>query len=519
MKKSGSLVGGAVLGTVFNALYEGLKHLIHKNHIFKAFFKDMKSSLDHLRPLIQQIVECNDKLIYCSKEELEGLEEVIKEGGQLVEKCLKVSRWKHLKKYKYARKLLEWDESLKMQLVILKVQESRDVKKIAVELDNLAIKVDHMNDMIQNQSAGSSSSHAALELPPLPDLIVGLEVPLMELKRKLLTDDGESMLVLTAPGGCGKTTLAKKFCQDQQVKEQVGRWLQRYFVEKRHHPILLVLDDVWSGSESIVGHFHFEMSNYKILVTSRSEFPWFASSYHLKLLDEHNAMKLFHHYASLGDGSSLIKEELSRKIVQRCNGFPLAITIVGRSLCEKPIEFWRKTEAEWAKGSSILDTETKLFLCLQSSLDALDEDMALVKECFFDLGSFPEDYQIPLATLFDMWVELHGLDEHSKCIANVYELRTRTLANLIDHREMKMEGDDFYDERFLTQHDLLRELAIYHAKLEPVERRKRVIIEICGNDLPKWWRERKYQPMKARLLSISTDRGSQWNGPTCKCQK
>lgn len=67
-----------------------------------------------------------------------------------------------------------------------------------------------------------------------------------------------------------------------------------------------------------------------------------------------------------------------------------------------------------------------------------------------------------------------------------------------------MEGEDFYDECFVTQHDLLRELAIYHAKFDPVDRRKRVNIEICGNDLPKWWRERKYQPMKARLLSIST---------------
>lgn len=122
------------------------------------------------------------------------------------------------------------------------------------------------------------------------------------------------------------------------------------------------------------------------------------------------------------------------QIVKRCNGFPLAITIVGRSLCHQPIEFWRKTEAEWSRGSSILDSETKLLLCLQSSLDALDDEMVIVKECFLDLGSFPEDYRIPVATLFDMWVELYELDENNMCISNIDELRTRSLANLIDQR-------------------------------------------------------------------------------------
>lgn len=215
MEEPRSLLGGAVVGTVCNALYDIIKHVIHKNLIFKPLFEDMKSSLDTLRPLIQQIVECNNKLIYCSKEELQRLEEVMKEGAQLVEKCSKVSLWVPYKKYKYGRKLLKLDESLKKQLDILQLRVS--IKMVA-GFDNLAAKVDQMNDKKQIQSAGSSSSHTALELPPLPKLTVGLEVPLRDLKRKLLTDDGESMLVLTAPGGCGKTTLARKFCEDQQVK-------------------------------------------------------------------------------------------------------------------------------------------------------------------------------------------------------------------------------------------------------------------------------------------------------------
>ena len=65
-----------------------------------------------------------------------------------------------------------------------------------------------------------------------------------------------------------------------------------------------------------------------------------------------------------------------------------------------------------------------------------------------------------------------------------------------------MEGDWYYSEHFVTQHDVLRELAIYNTKKGPVEHRKRLIIDICGDKLPKWWREQKQ--MKARLLSITT---------------
>ena len=214
---AGAFVGGAVLGTAFSALYQGVKELICKNHKYKLLFQDIKSSLDSLEPLIRQIQGCNNALLYCSKEELEGLEQVMKEGVELVDTCLKVSRWNPFRKYKYAIKLLGWDESLRRKLDILRVQETRDVKKMAVAVENIAMLVDRV---ILNQSAESSTSTSTtqhelckvLELPPLPRLVVGLDVPLKELKSKLLENDEVSMLVLTAPGGCGKTTLATMFC-------------------------------------------------------------------------------------------------------------------------------------------------------------------------------------------------------------------------------------------------------------------------------------------------------------------
>lgn len=56
----------------------------------------------------------------------------------------------------------------------------------------------------------------------------------------------------------------------------------------------------------------------------------------------------------------------------------------------------------------------------------------------------------------------------------------------------------------VTQPGLLRELAIHHGSQEPIEHTKRLVVEIIGNDLPKWWIEQKHQVLHARLLSITT---------------
>lgn len=120
------------------------------------------------------------------------------------------------------------------------------------------------------------------------------------------------------------------------------------------------------------------------------------------------------------------------QIAAPCKGYPLAIKVVGKSLRGKPIEFWHKRALEWSKGDSIIDSETEVLLRLQSSLDALDEKEAIIKECFLDLGSFPQDQRIPAAALIDMWAELYEeLDKDFLAIAKLYELTTRSLADLV----------------------------------------------------------------------------------------
>ncbi|TQD97228.1 hypothetical protein C1H46_017159 [Malus baccata] len=476
MSGAGGLIGGAALGTAFNVLYDVLNELITKNGIFKPLLKDIKSRLDSLAPLLKDIEKSNKKFDISDKE-LGNLKVHLEEGVKVVQKCKKVRWWSLYKRYKYANKLIEWDESLQRLLEILNVQGIRDMKDSSLSVRNIENVLSRIesNMVIPKQP----DSEAWCAVPQLPPLVVGLEFPLKELKMKLLKDKNVSMVVLTAPGGCGKTTLATKFCQDKDIKDtfkdniffvtvskkpklenivqdlyqrkgfpastfendvSAVMLLQRFLKEEGQNPFLIVLDDVWSGSESLVEKFdQFKTENHKFLVTSRSEFRGYGFPCHLQSLDHDNAMKLFHHSASLGDKSSHIPKDLSEKIVERCKGFPLAITVVGKSLCGKPIEIWQKRVIEWSKGFSILDSETELLLCLGRSLDALDKEMVGIKECFLDLGSFLEDQRIPAAALIDIWAELYDVDTDIKCIANLYELTTRSLANLVVTRRIRLE--------------------------------------------------------------------------------
>lgn len=119
-------------------------------------------------------------------------------------------------------------------------------------------------------------------------------------------------------------------------------------------------------------------------------------------------------------------------MVTFCKGLPLALTVVGASLCGQPAVRWKITLKKWSDGQSFFKSNSSLLLRLQTSIDALDEK---VKECFLDLGSFPEDDRIAGTILEDMWVELYRLDDEGMYASeNLLDLYLRNLINLVPIR-------------------------------------------------------------------------------------
>ena len=100
-----------------------------------------------------------------------------------------------------------------------------------------------------------------------------------------------------------------------QSDEDAIEQLQQLLEHIGSDPILLILDDVWPGSQSLPEKFGFKIPNYKIMVTSRTAFPRFKFRYNLNPLNDKDAMTLFRHSASLQDGCSNIPEEDIKKVL------------------------------------------------------------------------------------------------------------------------------------------------------------------------------------------------------------
>ncbi|KAJ9691626.1 hypothetical protein PVL29_013733 [Vitis rotundifolia] len=468
------IVGEAVLGEVTGQLIKPIFDAGKKAASFDEILKQVRSILKLIGPTVHQIKQLSGERDRPKEESEKQLIQLYEEGEKLLQKYYR-AHWL-INKWKYEGKVNAFYKSL-----LLFFQFGMPVEQFKTNMEILTLRQSQLKSGTGEVSGqiGFLDSGACYAPEP-PDFTVGLDVPLREVKELLFK---ESVVVVSAPGGSEKA------------------------------PVLLVLDDVWGGPdirfepEFPLQKFEFKIPECRILVTSRYGFPGFGSAYKLDLLHGEEAMRLFRHSAFPTDGDFMLDEDfdedLVKEIVKRCGGFPLALQVVGRSLCGLPVEIWKSRLLEWSEGQSILESGEGLLDCLQSSLASLNVKL---KECFMDLGSFPEDKKIPVTALIDMWAELYKLDTNGvHAISRLIKLSLQNLLKLVVTRKAATEVEGCYDDAFVLQHDLLRELAIRQSSQEPMEERKRLILDLSGNKLPDWWTEEKQPCIKARLLSISTD--------------
>jgi len=106
-----------------------------------------------------------------------------------------------------------------------------------------------------------------------------------------------------------------EFQSDEDAVNTLGLLLKKF----EGSPILLVLDDVWPGSEDLVEKFQFQISDYKILVTSRVAFSRFDKTFILKPLLYEDSVTLFRHYTQVDKNNSKIPDkDLIQKVLVLC---------------------------------------------------------------------------------------------------------------------------------------------------------------------------------------------------------
>ncbi|KAJ0442226.1 putative powdery mildew resistance protein, RPW8 [Helianthus annuus] len=523
-----ALILGALVGDAVSKLSDAIIHVMKTTSQFKSKLTQLQETVTRIKSIVDEIQKHN-QVLDRPNQETELFIAQLKSAQDLVLKCEHI-KWNFYKRYRQSLKLDDLNASmLRFFQIDVQLQEARDVKEVLVVVKDVQNRMDR-------SSGGWASS-----VPLLKGNVIGFDDRVRDLKVEVFKDwdvDDSVVVVVSAAGGCGKTTLVTKFCHDPQfatisntpnLKVVVRNLLQKNqggqqpdftsdedaiqqwgsFLGEHKSEVLLVLDDVWDAS--IVKAFKFKSPGYKILVTSRSTFTQFRT-YELHLLNHQDATNLFRYSAfSEGRNECNIPDDLVHKLVKCCKRHPLALSVIGGLLKGTHMAKWQFMLNKLSEGfgqKSVLDLDEDMRLRLATSLDVFKEGSE-IKECYLDLGLFPEDQKIAATTLMDIWISLYKHDEKgSATLNNLFELSSKNLATLLPIRKDSLAIANYCDENAVMQHDMMRMLAINISSQEPLEHRKRLIINANDQNI----RELP-QTINARLFSISTDEAFsfKWN--------
>ncbi|XP_073309804.1 disease resistance protein RPM1-like [Primulina huaijiensis] len=402
--------------------------------------------------------------------------------------------------------------------LILRHQIASEFRKIKLRMENVAKTQLRFKDIygFKNQESSSSSKTYDTRGDALlleEEEVVGIEEPKKQLVEWLKqTDDGLMVISVVGMGGLGKTTLVKKIYDDSSVnanfdchvwvtvsenidldrllrdminqltseaklqppenleamngdgmKEHVYKFLK----DKTY---MIVLDDVWKVDvwESIRYSFPRNNARGRIIITTRLYNIGNAACietgghlYNLAPLTAENSEKLFYRKAFPRNSCPSYLNEISKSILQRCEGLPLAIVVIGGLLATKNNNFedWKIFE-----GTIGLELQGDYLKRLNKLLSLSYYDLPYyLKACFLYLSIFPEDYLLTKLELIRIWIAEGFVEpKDGKTQEEIAETYLNELLNrsLIGVAETSLDGAPLS----FRIHDILREYIILKSR-------------------------------------------------------
>ncbi|EOA33672.1 hypothetical protein CARUB_v10019851mg [Capsella rubella] len=339
------------------------------------------------------------------------------------------------------------------------------------------------------------------EMPTQPT--VGQE-EMFEKAWKRLMEDGVGILGLHGMGGVGKTTLFKKIHNKllnstfdvviwivvsqgatiSKLQEDIAEklhlcgdeWKNKNDIDKatKIHTVLkgkrfvLMLDDIWEevDLEAIGVPFPTRENGCKVAFTTRSREVCGRMGDHepmqVNCLKRDEAWELFK--TKVGDNtlrSDPGTVELAKKVAEKCDGLPLALSIIGKAMSSK------NTVQEWEHAIDVLTTsaakfsgmENNILPILKFSYDSLMDDN--IKSCFLYCALFPEDFKIEKRSLINYWIceGFIGEEEDIKRARN----KGYTMLGTLIRANLLTEVRSRYGESCVMMHDVVREMALWIA--------------------------------------------------------
>ncbi|XP_047979493.1 putative late blight resistance protein homolog R1A-10 [Salvia hispanica] len=154
-------------------------------------------------------------------------------------------------------------------------------------------------------------------------------------------------------------------------------------------------------------------------------------------------------------------EDIGKKIVEKCNGLPLSIAVVGGLMAksEVTLEYWEHIEENL---SSIVNAENDDY-CLRILKLSYNHLPAYLKPCFLYFGVFEEDRVTDGSIIIRLWVSegfLKSID--NKSLTTVAE---QYLKELVDRNLILVHQSGILGHvKSYKIHDLLRDLSVKEAE-------------------------------------------------------
>ncbi|XP_060176637.1 putative disease resistance protein RGA3 isoform X2 [Lycium barbarum] len=340
--------------------------------------------------------------------------------------------------------------------------------------------------------------------------VVGRDNDVAEIKEMMLNireEDDFRTIPIVGMGGLGKTTVAKKIFNDEEIKQKFEKraWLclpemrersemksfleqflesltdRKLEVQRRDTIVkklqdklggkryLLVLDDLWKVDSTLWHEFVDTLRGINasrgncILVTTRRELV--ASTvagavdlHMLKNLAADHCWSIFKR-RTFPDGK--VPEEMvsmEKRIVEMCKGLPLAASVLGGLLCNKEKHEWQAIlDGNHLVAGEDDNRENSIEKILKLSYDYLPSPH--LKKCFAYFAMFPKDFKFEKNQLIQLWMAegfLHPCQETTA----MEDVGNKFFQLLLQNSLLQdVELDEHNNITQCKMHDLVHDLA------------------------------------------------------------
>ncbi|XP_042380387.1 putative disease resistance protein RGA3 [Zingiber officinale] len=402
---------------------------------------------------------------------------------------------------------LKYRHDIANQIIALN-SKLEDLKKDVVIKNNLDWATKEPDEYV-NRATAHETSHLQVE----GDIIgTQIETAIETLVSLILENNPKKCRVfgVVGTGGIGKSTLASKIFEDERIKDYFPnrKWLyvsknytesdllkklikfeegsetkgknlegnsraelENRFVSVLTRNTLIVLDDVWDSSvwiDFLRKPIMNSTISCTVLVTSRKEkviIPMKPRYIHpVEKMDEGSGWNLLKHLAfeAEGDEDEISSfEEIGIKLVNKCDGLPLAIKAIGGVLYQQNKAKWEEVLESDAWHMDLIEEELRpLYLSYEDLPSSL-------RQCFLYCSLYPQK-DMYSKKVIQFWVA-EGLimDEQDKLRRDLPSQKQRTMEDLGEqiYRELicrnLLEADALLDvsKSFFSMHDHFRSLS------------------------------------------------------------